>query len=110
MTRLVQEGLPEAEFWEAFIQCAECDHVFPTSMYPYAHRCNKKVKIALQLPKPEALDNLEGSATDSDEEDRREQQEEQEVDRQLRALQDAMRPRPRPRRIGGRVGSGIRNH
>ncbi|KAJ3501009.1 hypothetical protein NMY22_g19068 [Coprinellus aureogranulatus] len=92
---LMNEGLPEAEFWNLFIQCAECGHVVPSARYPYAHRCTKKGKIALG----EELDRLELKIPESDVQERREREEEEESDRQLNNLRAAMFPR-RTRTLG----------
>lgn len=99
MECLMEAGLPEAEFWEAFVQCAKCGHILPTSIYPYAHRCSKKVKIAMDVPKLEDLHYLEVLAAEADEEDRREEEEAREIERQLQSLQAAMRPRRQDRNI-----------
>ncbi|KAJ3533084.1 hypothetical protein NMY22_g7480 [Coprinellus aureogranulatus] len=86
---LMNEGLPEAEFWDLFIQCAECGHVVPSAQYPYFHRCAKKGKVSLGAQ----LTCLELKMPESDEEVRREREEEEESDRRLGNLRAAMFPR-----------------
>jgi hypothetical protein len=89
LSQLMEEGLAEEVFWDSFVQCAKCSHVFPTSLYPYAHRCSKKAKIPGDALRPEEIDFVD---TDNEEEDEREEREEEEVDRQLDALRSAMYP------------------
>jgi uncharacterized Zn finger protein len=39
---LFTKGLPRSEFWELFVECAQCGHVTPRYLYPYSHRCVKR--------------------------------------------------------------------
>ncbi|KAF6749784.1 hypothetical protein DFP72DRAFT_852347 [Ephemerocybe angulata] len=38
-------GLPGPEFWNLFVQCARCERVFTRDLYPYGHRCHKRMII-----------------------------------------------------------------
>ncbi|KAJ3517390.1 hypothetical protein NMY22_g13978 [Coprinellus aureogranulatus] len=40
---LAVEGVPEAQFWKLFVQCAQCGYVLPRHLYPYEHQCIKRV-------------------------------------------------------------------
>ncbi|TEB19273.1 hypothetical protein FA13DRAFT_1802484 [Coprinellus micaceus] len=44
LTILVKSGLPASDFWAQFVQCAACDYVIPRHLYPYAHRCSKRIR------------------------------------------------------------------
>lgn len=57
---LLEEGLPASNFWGLFIQCAECNHVVPRHLYPYRHRCSKRIRGA-------ELEGTSGESNASDE-------------------------------------------
>ncbi|TEB15755.1 hypothetical protein FA13DRAFT_1721077 [Coprinellus micaceus] len=60
LSQLMEEGLAEEVFWDSFVQCAKCSHVFPTSLYPYAHRLNEPQDCVTALACIEVCRDLGG--------------------------------------------------
>jgi hypothetical protein len=43
--RLVEGGLPEAEFWTTFVQCFRCKWIMIQSQFPGLHRCHRRSRL-----------------------------------------------------------------
>lgn len=61
---LTAHGAPASEFWELFIQCAECSYVLPRHLYPYSHTCSKRKRTEKEVE--EAEEDEEDEDEDND--------------------------------------------
>jgi hypothetical protein len=57
LTQLGDEGLPEGEFWDAFIQCFRCKWVMLRSKFPHEHSCLKRRRLQHRASGPGATAN-----------------------------------------------------